>query len=92
MIKICIHIKETLSLEFAFKKNNDSIVSKELYPLVEGVANINTTTEFLINKLDPVFELHVNFTFKKIKKQAGYIHINLRDWTEGGSYQEIRKL
>jgi len=56
------------------------IFSKELYPLIDGIAHINTTTEFLITKQDPTFELHINFTFKKMKKQAGFIQLNLRDW------------
>ncbi len=55
VIKICIHIKETLSLEFVFKKDNETIASKDLYTLLDGVSNINTTTEILITKGDPNF-------------------------------------
>lgn len=44
MIKVCIHIKETLYLEILLRKNVDTIVSKELYPLVNGKAELNMTT------------------------------------------------
>ena len=92
VIKINIHIKEQLLLEIVFKKGVETIVGKDLYPLVDGIANINVTNEFLISKNNPLFEVHVNFTFKKIKKQAGFIQVNLHDWSMNQSYQEIRSL
>lgn len=36
--------------------------------------------------------MHVNFTFKKIKKQAGFIQLDLHEWLMSQSYQEIRVL
>jgi hypothetical protein len=36
--------------------------------------------------------LQVNFNFKNIKKQAGFIVLNLNDWICGNSYLEIRTL
>lgn len=92
IIKINIHIKEHLLLEIVFKKGAESIVGKDFYPLVDGIAKINVTNEFLINRNHPVFEVHVNFTFKKMKKQAGFIQLNLHDWSINQSYQEIRTL
>lgn len=44
VIKVCIHIKETLYLEILLRKNVDTIVSKEIYPLVNGIAELNMTT------------------------------------------------
>lgn len=81
IIKIHIHIKERISLEVVFRKGTETIVAKELYQLVDGIAHVNLTTEFLIIKKNPVFELHINFTFQKIKKQAGFIQLNLHDWS-----------
>ncbi len=50
IMRICIHIKEQLSLEVLLKKDSECIVAKDSSPLINGIANINITTEFLITK------------------------------------------